>query len=471
MALEDLLPPLTPPELRDTSAFVQAHSGVVTRKLSSDGDLSDSDSERLFICEDSGDEALGGADPQTSQDPLESPKPKKAKMEAGPGLSGAQSVGEEESTSESGDEQPSTSAGRKRKRKAGARASETPAAEGPESPARSEEELEAADALLSLYKSSGTRDDAPLASGKSTAAWLPRGGTSRYATSAGASQTVAPTLVQLLLQPAKTSSPSASALVPTDSSVSSSAASSDAEETAAASPSTRSAASSDGEQPSTSAAGETSAPFPNPRAHPYYRTPRVDPAHLRAQRFNPEKTTDYGLAFKNVCFQLREIRELLGKETLGPGQLDSLAQTATNVLSYTYYYEHAPTQSLNFANAARALGRRFMILDAVVTALQVLGVATSGQWWDRIMAVIPDDTLPAPAYVSFHSRPAARFNVILVRKLHNALRRLKTGRRLSEEETIQIKRMLFCSRYSPDNLKRSRWDAWRADDKDCGGSS
>ncbi|KAL8430818.1 hypothetical protein ACSSS7_005701 [Eimeria intestinalis] len=451
--------------------FVRAPSWVVTRKLSSH-DLSGSGSHRQTICEDSGDETPEDADPKPPQAPLEPPKPKKAKVEAAGGLRGAQSVVEEESTSGSDDERPSTSAGRKRKRKAGAPPSGTATPQGPESPARSEGELEAASALLSLQHSLAVASEPSMVAGEPSPASAPSDAPIQVpVTSVGASQTLGPAPMQVLFKPVTVLLPFAIAFVPSDPSAPTSAVTVGAEGTQASAPSTSSAAPSDGEQPSTSSAAEAGADSPEERLHPYYRTPTVDPQYLSIPRFRPEDVTDPELVFTQAYSPLRKMRHLLGRATLGPAQLNELAELATRSLSSIFYLERAPTRNERPSLAARNLGRRFLLLDGVIATLEVLKVPVRGQWWDQITSVIPDDTLEdEAAYIPRLSYEATRFNKKLIHKLHRALRILKTGRRISAKETIAIKRMLFCSYYSPNNFRSPRWEPWRQDDRDFQGT-
>ncbi|KAL8441574.1 hypothetical protein Emag_007054 [Eimeria magna] len=171
----------------------------------------------LVVCEVSGEEGPAASDSESLQVPLKPPKAKRAKVEGGRRHSGARSLVEDESKPESDDDQPSATAGRKRKRKARALFLETPPDEGPESPSRSEGELEAASALLELHHSLAAAGEVPLGAEESSAASLrsdaPINGP---ATSARASQMSAPTLLQLLLQPVKLSLSSAPASVATD---------------------------------------------------------------------------------------------------------------------------------------------------------------------------------------------------------------------------------------------------------------
>ncbi|KAL8436651.1 hypothetical protein ACSSS7_001581 [Eimeria intestinalis] len=373
--------------------------------------------------------------------------------------------------SESDDEKPSTNAGRKRKRKAGTTLPKIPTAEGPESPARSEVELEAANALLSLHEKLAARDGASLE--ESTGASLPSDAPSHDTTrdspaSAGTSHISGDALIHMLLQPVKISLPSLTALVPTGASAPMPAATVGAKGTEVPPLSASTSAFSEEQQSSTSSAEEAS-PIPSgPRTHPYYRVPTVDSKLLEVRRFIPEQATSYGLAFTNLRSQLRRLRELLVKETLDPTQLDEVAQRVTNILSCMYHYDRVPTEAESPSIATRSLGRRFLALDAVVASLNLLGESACGPWWEQIMDVIPEDTRE---YATTSTRPASLFHKNLLEKLNRALHILKTGKRLSEEETIEIKRALFLSPYKPANFKDPQWDPWREDDKNFAGSS
>ncbi|KAL8448290.1 hypothetical protein Emed_003820 [Eimeria media] len=445
----------------------RAQSWVITRKLSSDGDDSDAESDRLVICEDSDVEDLEHADQQSPGSPLSPPKAKKAKVEVDESEAHS-SVEEEESESESDDNEPSTSAGQKRKRKAPAPSPKTPSDEGTMSPPRSDEELEVASALLDLQEALEAAGESPSGAEESPAASPPSAAPVHVPTpSASKAQLSAPTLFQLLLQPVKRPLPSAPpSLAPTQVVKPAPGATVGVEGTGDAVTSTSSAPLPDEEEPSTSAAaGEGAAP-PRPRVHPYYRIPTVDPALRGVKRFIPEQTVNYGFANERVCTQLKRIRSILLEETLAPVHLNELAQVTSEVLAYVFFRERVSTKDMSPSVATRNLGRRFMELDHALAALQVLGEPASGEWWERVVSVIPDDTLSPSGYEPRHGIAAERAHLGLMKRLHRALRILKTGVRLPEKETISLKRELLFSDHIPSNFKHSRWDPFRDDDMD-----
>ncbi|KAL8448289.1 hypothetical protein Emed_003819 [Eimeria media] len=449
----------------------RAHSVISTRKLSSDGDDSEAESDRLVICEDSDVEDLEDAAQQSPEVPLSPPKAKKAKVEAGGEMVGAPISVEEKSESESDDDQPSTSAGKKRKRKAPAPSPETPSDEGTVSPERRDEELEAASALIDLQQSLAIGGEIPL---EDSSAALPPSAAPVHGptTSAAASQMLVPIVVQHPLQPITILVPFGSTLVPTHVALPTPGAALVVEGTGDSVVSTSPVTSSGGEEPSTSSAAGGSAVPPRPRVHPYYRVPEVNPLHRGVRLFKRELATEYGIAFRNFSAQLKRMRGLLLKERLSPRDLGELAQATLELLAYVYHYERQPTRNKRPSRATHDLGRRFMFLDSAVAALQVLDEPACGEWWDRIMDVIPDDTPEDPSvYKALRRGAGARFHMDLMKRLHAALRTLKSGNRLSEKETIALKRDLFCSPHSPDNFKTPVWDVWRDDDKNFPGTS
>ncbi|KAL8445517.1 hypothetical protein Emag_005092 [Eimeria magna] len=232
---------------------------------------------------------------------------------------------------------------------------------------------------------------------------------------------------------------------------------------------TRVAGAAEGAQPSVS----SGIPAPSLEAsggvHPFYRVPSVNPMDQTMRRFSPQKALSAHHAYAKIAWRLPLLRRLLAKASLTSPELSHLAELTACVLAHVRYFENTPTQNIAPFRAVRLLGRRFVTLDAAIAALQALGETASGDWWDTIVGSMPDHTTHA-------SRPGGSneliiFNDNLLKRLADGLRTLKTGVRLSMEETISIKRLLFCSPLSPSYFKGPGWDGWRQDDSDFDGTS
>ncbi|KAL8448292.1 hypothetical protein Emed_003822 [Eimeria media] len=472
------------------SVQTRRDSWVLTRRLSNEGDLPHASLDLQSLCEEEEPEELNPTAPRTSASP---PEAKKARVEAG-GLPGgpSHSVDEDDLTSESEDVQPSTSEGRPRKRRASELSSgfvliedkhQTPSEEVPESPERSEQEFEVANALLSLQESFGKLTEPPtivqepsLASADPSVPPAPASVVSpTLASSIGEPQMPASSLIHLplLVQPVQVILPLVIPLVLAEASHAFADPRLDVNHALASTGSASLQAPPLNQEglSTSSAAIAAAAPCAGPREHPYYRVPRVDPRHRGKRRFEREAASSAAYAFANTYRQLSTMRALLAQEQLSPTQLNELARLTAEILSHIYYHERQPTWLEKPSNSTPILGRRYLLLDSAVAALQVLDEPVAGEWWERIMSVIPDDSLTIPFHSLARLQRSSPLLVDLMIKLHRALRTLKAGSRLLREETISLKRSLFFSPSAPRNFRNPRWDPWREDDKTNGDRS
>ncbi|KAL8446343.1 hypothetical protein Emed_005080 [Eimeria media] len=222
-------------------------------------------------------------------------------------------------------------------------------------------------------------------------------------------------------------------------------------------------------QPSTSSGVPVPSRTPGGSVHPFYRIPHVDPADQAVRRFSPQKALSASAAFAKTAWRLPMLRRLLAKPSLTDTELNHLAELVARLLAHVRFYETTSTQNISPFRSIRILGRRFILLDAALAALQVLGEPVGGEWWQTIVNAMPDHT-------SHATRPGGSgalitFNENLVNLLDEGLRELKRGTRLSMEKTIQIKRLLFCSPFSPSYFKGPSWEEWRVDDSNFDGTS
>ncbi|KAL8438181.1 hypothetical protein Efla_007394 [Eimeria flavescens] len=102
--------------------------------------------------------------------------------------------------------------------------------------------------------------------------------------------------------------------------------------------------------------------------------------------------------------------------------------------------------------------------------LSLLGVTPEGTWWQGFTSAVSHEVTERPGSRST-TRAAALFNRQLADKLVAALLVLKSGVRLSPQETVRLKQMLLCSPRSPSAFLEPRWDTWRHDNIDYGDAS
>ncbi|KAL8425881.1 hypothetical protein Efla_007754 [Eimeria flavescens] len=217
------------------------------------------------------------------------------------------------------------------------------------------------------------------------------------------------------------------------------------------------------EQPRVSSDARTPFLSPSTPEHPFYRIPRVDSAEKQERRFSPRLALHFHSAARRFLSGLQSMRELLACETLNGSQLDHLAKILQQLCAYAYFFERQSTKDKYRYIALPVLARRYLILDGIICGLQVLGESPSGEWWTSLTNAINDEDTEAPEHYVRGER--AIFNRQLSSQLSKALQTLKTGVRLSMEETVDVKRKLFCFSLSPSVFWSPEWNPWRADDE------
>ncbi|KAL8439211.1 hypothetical protein Efla_005986 [Eimeria flavescens] len=240
---------------------------------------------------------------------------------------------------------------------------------------------------------------------------------------------------------------------------------------------------SDWEQPSTSAgvsvpaggaSARTSPSASGPAVdvryelHPFFRSPEVNPVYQAIQRFNPERTTSPTMACRRLSLLMDETRQLLAKPSLAARDFDSLARKVEQLMAYGFLKERRNVTGDSVERVIYDLGRRYLLMDTVITGLQVLGVPPEGPWWGRFAEAVNHEGAKSPStrYRTLWGKEL----VELSSRLGEALKTLKSGTRLSAKETVDLKRRLLCSPSTPRELRSKAWDAWRQDNEDFGSS-
>ena len=195
--------------------------------------------------------------------------------------------------------------------------------------------------------------------------------------------------------------------------------------------------------------------------HPFYRTPSTGGRKPRRPVLRDLSLLSSD-GTKLHAPILLDLREKLTKPVLDEWDLDFLLSLAERLAANIYYFEETGLPKLPCKLVA-VLGRRYLLLDAFVTVLGVLGETTGDDWWRSLVGGMPTDfKLPIP-----RRRMTGRdlFTRDLLLDLGDAIDSLKRGRRPSSLDTVHIKQRLFCSGLAPPAFKAPTFDPWREDDK------
>ncbi|CDJ36071.1 uncharacterized protein EMH_0059220 [Eimeria mitis] len=218
---------------------------------------------------------------------------------------------------------------------------------------------------------------------------------------------------------------------------------------------------------SVTAQGITSATSPTPplprRGHPFYWTPALQPG-ATTRPFSLVSARSRILSFDSIHDLLRMMRSLLMKDMIVQADLEVLVCKMETLVGYLLHFHTTPVNDLIPKKAVISLGFRYIILDFLFVAREVLGEAgNASSWWQEVVASIPHE-VEYQYTRSFGTQFEA--NMRLVKGLSGAIEMLKNGIRPSMGATILLKRRLFCKATSPPAFKGHRWDPWRNDDQE-----
>ncbi|KAL8269933.1 hypothetical protein Esti_006163 [Eimeria stiedai] len=175
----------------------------------------------------------------------------------------------------------------------------------------------------------------------------------------------------------------------------------------------------------------SASPTTSPSDHPDYRVPFVDRQAIR-------RTFNMTLAFQEKSYKrllptMRHMRALLAQRTLSGEQAEQLIMDSEQIVAFLVQTQKEKVVGKPLCIAMKALGRRYLTMDAIACSIQAIGPPMLARlWWSQLAAMIPSeyplrDTVASPKR---HHRAA------VVSRLTSALELLKQGIRPSAEETV-----------------------------------
>ncbi|CDJ60320.1 hypothetical protein, conserved [Eimeria maxima] len=199
----------------------------------------------------------------------------------------------------------------------------------------------------------------------------------------------------------------------------------------------------------------------DPQSHLFFRLPRLGGCPIRT-RFCQE------LAFSETKLQtvtyygILALRSFLSKEAVVSKEVTSAIRTAERLVNCLLHFHSSSVYDLKPNDAVRALGVRYLALDALVALSDLLGQAMHAEdWWGRLAQCIPSDVR---FVTNFGAASCRNSNCLLAIKLSKAIEQLKKGVRPCAAETVNLKQCLFCTAFSPSFFQLPKWNPWREDD-------
>ncbi|CDJ68919.1 hypothetical protein, conserved [Eimeria necatrix] len=196
--------------------------------------------------------------------------------------------------------------------------------------------------------------------------------------------------------------------------------------------------------------------------HPFYKLPKLAP-DLETNIFCEKAAFSRSNLSGHTSLLLMGIRSILKAEWVSEAKAKKLACDTERVVCNLFYLQREPVSHYIASRAVITLGQRFLLLDALVSALSVLSpVVNASAWWSKLVTVIPSEVPFNPSHTTFER---TRQYEALSNRLIVAIESLKNGTRLGPRETVELKRDLLCRKDSPPWFKKRRWGYWREDDE------
>ncbi|CDI75847.1 hypothetical protein, conserved [Eimeria praecox] len=237
----------------------------------------------------------------------------------------------------------------------------------------------------------------------------------------------------------------------------------DAKQRAASQSSSKASASGAGEAPAAASRPETAAAVQADWVckHPYVHLPvlaeGVVPPLIQLSASNFEQSK--GSSVRDI---LLPFRFLLKKQALSQIDSNFLVGYVQELASASAARARATKRMRRALHGVVTIGLQFLVLDAIVSALHVLGVSPpSCSWWKAFTECFDTDyRYPEPRV---RQQDSARVNIDLANRMLTAMSTYKEGIRPNIEEVIDIKRILFFSPHAPLRFRSPNWDPWRTD--------
>lgn len=201
-------------------------------------------------------------------------------------------------------------------------------------------------------------------------------------------------------------------------------------------------------------------------AHPFYRLPVLLPGQQVTRQFNVDYAFSKMSADAVGLLALKEMRSILKKMTITSDDLVSLIYNSEIIAGRLVKELQLPIDPTRPSRAVYRLGRSFLSLDALISTIEFLGPAmNANQWWQTIEKKIP----PKVIYpYGKRSKFITQVHAALATDLSSALQTLRHCTRLTEMETIGLKRRLLCKEDTVGKFKQNAWNPWREDDAKSG---
>ncbi|CDJ32192.1 LOW QUALITY PROTEIN: uncharacterized protein EMH_0042570 [Eimeria mitis] len=194
--------------------------------------------------------------------------------------------------------------------------------------------------------------------------------------------------------------------------------------------------------------------------HPFVRLPTLNP-DVRPEDIILDHWDDCG-RYEPLINNLKVIRRISLQGMITLQEANQMVSAAQKLATRALFSMASSVDSMKPSGAAESLGRRFLVFNAFYAVLRVVGETEElRKLWDAMVASVPTryshiPRLPVEGKYGFY--------YTLAKQLSAALEMYKLGGEPADEEIIELKRKMFCMKFSPKCFLGPSWTPWRTDD-------
>ncbi|CDI82224.1 hypothetical protein, conserved [Eimeria praecox] len=195
--------------------------------------------------------------------------------------------------------------------------------------------------------------------------------------------------------------------------------------------------------------------------HPFCHLPQVNKEDIK-NRVHRDFYTLSSEGCRLVAPLLAEVRVMLLKKSLNKWDANYLVTLAERLIAHLFYFEDLQIQKV-CKRAIFQLGRRVLVLEALVSILGLLGEDTQGDWWQALVNAVP--LRVGKVYKPQGKSELELYHAEVIESLLDMARYLKAGRRPPNGDIVHVKQLLFCSPHSPSYFRSPDFSSWREDNE------
>ncbi|CDJ59635.1 hypothetical protein, conserved [Eimeria maxima] len=200
---------------------------------------------------------------------------------------------------------------------------------------------------------------------------------------------------------------------------------------------------------------------PDIKNHPYVRLPVVEegvvPRRLRIAVLFARKQIR-----PSPHFCLLTLKNIYAQKTLDQKRADILVNAVERLISITWIQSQRTPRRTAPRYIVEALGNRFVAIDAIVCAIELVGEHMElPLWWGKFTASFKTNFPLRPPGSRGGELPQLHRN--LAKRLVAAMDIYKQGRRPPLGEVYALKKLLFGPELGRHSFKERKWDPWRRD--------